>query len=250
MDSLDGLEEEEVLKRLGEPKTVRVRSKFDGRLKHDVPHAPQYLVFPVDFRNVDAGLIHPRARVIDFGRAVDLAITRPRVCIPTAYKAPEAVFDNDSSTAIDMWSLGCTLYEIRFSRRLFHWRHDEDKRSYNCAYLDMLGPVLGMPPGDWGMYYGSREEISPGVRNPSPVPQGEEERHRSIMRELRTCSDCHNALRHDCMCIGPEPVFVSRPEAVALADLLGRLLRYQWQYRPHPARILNHYWFTTQFADP
>ncbi|MEO3785410.1 serine/threonine-protein kinase [Actinocorallia sp. B10E7] len=58
-------------------------------------------------------LIHPDGRVVltDFGLAIDLADTEPRLmeCSP-AYVSPEQAFNQPLSEASDLWSLGATLY--------------------------------------------------------------------------------------------------------------------------------------------
>ena len=58
-------------------------------------------------------------KVIDFGSATyiyeecqDYVQTRP-------YRAPEIIFGCDYDYSVDMWSLGCILYEILTSKVLF-----------------------------------------------------------------------------------------------------------------------------------
>ena len=42
------------------------------------------------------------------------------------YRAPETVFRCDCTYAIDMWSIGCILYEILFNKVLFYGKNESD----------------------------------------------------------------------------------------------------------------------------
>jgi hypothetical protein len=67
LQGLDGLDEEQVLALLGEPETTDIHIRKDSHPTPEMPHAPKYLVYPVDFRDVSLSVISPRAQVIDFG---------------------------------------------------------------------------------------------------------------------------------------------------------------------------------------
>jgi hypothetical protein len=63
LQGLDGLDEEQVLALLGEPETTDVHIRKDSHPTPEMPHAPKYLVYPVDFRDVSLSVISPRAQV-------------------------------------------------------------------------------------------------------------------------------------------------------------------------------------------
>lgn len=65
LQDLDGIDEDEVLPLLGEPETKDVYMRKDSRPTPEMPYAPKYLVYPVDFEDINPSLIFPRAQVID-----------------------------------------------------------------------------------------------------------------------------------------------------------------------------------------
>lgn len=135
LQSLDGLEENQVLDQLGEPKTRSIIIREDSNPTPDVPHAPKYMVQQVDFHETtDLGLILPRAVIIDFGQAVKTAVEQPPFGIPTDCAAPEVIWKRSGGREVDTWSLACTLYEVRVGKHLFEVPHlvvlDEDDYEY------------------------------------------------------------------------------------------------------------------------
>ncbi len=82
--------------------------------------APLYVVQPAKMSNVDTRWISENILVIDFGQS--FFCTQPPtngVGTPTAYCAPELIFDNNASIWSDAWALGCTIFEIRAGISLF-----------------------------------------------------------------------------------------------------------------------------------
>ncbi|XP_056131843.1 dual specificity tyrosine-phosphorylation-regulated kinase 4-like [Lampris incognitus] len=81
-----------------------------------------------------------RLKVIDFGisryekeaRAKSYIQTRP-------YRAPEAILGHVCSVAVDMWSLGCIIFELCTGQELFRcWD--------NAEHLSLMIEALGTPP--------------------------------------------------------------------------------------------------------
>jgi serine/threonine protein kinase len=87
-------------------------------------HQPKYLVYPPDvsrlfaLRNTSA----PSIRVIDFGESFFLPFTGQAVPgTPRTFAAPELLLDlpADVSQSIDIWALGCCIYELLARRSFF-----------------------------------------------------------------------------------------------------------------------------------
>ncbi|KAF6801101.1 protein kinase domain-containing protein [Colletotrichum sojae] len=132
LESLDGLEVEEVFARLGKPCTSKftIQPSRSWKPLESTPHAPKYLVLPVDFSRADKDLVNdPSVHVIDSGESFDVSQPPPaRFGIPIDYAAPEVVFDKSGATAMDLWALGCTLYSIRLGQQLFNGEKCEHPR--------------------------------------------------------------------------------------------------------------------------
>jgi serine/threonine-protein kinase SRPK3 len=250
LQSLEGLDEEQVLSLLGEPKTTDVHVRKDSQPTPEVPYAPKYLVYPIDFGGVDPSVISQRTHVIDFGQSFDTSQGPPpaRFGIPTNYAAPEVVLDVSGGISMDLWSLGCTLYEIRLGRRLF------DVFQMICLsekdYVAEIASLLGEPPEPWANYYSeSDDESEDSATSSDPVLEGGDtctepqvQRVHDIEEKLASCHDCAGE-----GCAHPRFQIISEAEAPILADLLERLLRYRPEERLSAQDVLEHPWFHTHF---
>jgi len=71
--------------------------------------------------NLLVDLSMPSLKITDFGSAKSLddsEVNMTYICAPL-YRAPELLFGKDYSNAIDIWALGCILFEILNGRALF-----------------------------------------------------------------------------------------------------------------------------------
>jgi serine/threonine protein kinase len=140
---------------------------------------------------------------------------------------------------MDLWSLGCTLYEIRLGRRLFEVCQISNILSKQL-YLSEIASLLGHPPERWSEYAESSSEAESDITTPdlsedaSPVardadvfydkitgPARDEER-RPVEAELQPLSDA---------------------EARTLANLLEKLMTYEPDDRPSVQDVAKHAWF-------
>ncbi|KND87254.1 Dual specificity tyrosine-phosphorylation-regulated kinase 1B [Tolypocladium ophioglossoides CBS 100239] len=247
-------DEERLLSLLKEPKTVDNRIREDSHPTPEIPYAPKYLVFSVDFPgDVDPSAILPRTQVIDFGQSFDIS-HRPLPAafgIPTNYAAPEVILDGSGSVAMDLWSLGCTLYEIRLGRRLFNV--PQMIRLVEADYVYTLAALLGEPPEPWAEYcVESDDESDAETSSSNSSSENDEdedaciepqvERARSIQEKLGSCQDCTWQ-----ECAHPQFQLISEAEAATLADLLEKLLRYRPEERLSAQDVLEHPWFHTKY---
>lgn len=236
---------------LGEPDVVDIHIRKDSHPTPEIPYAPKYLVYPLDFKNVDLSAILPHTHVIDFGQSFDTS-QRPlpgTFGIPVNYAAPEVALNKSGSMAMDLWSLGCTIFEIRLGRRLFDIFQlmGFDKKEY----VRGVGSLLGEPPEPWAEHYSASDDESdtsmaqyhPPLRNNGDIHLDPQVRRaHSIQEKL--------AMVHDCTgqdCNHPRSQLISEVEAAALADLLENLLRYKPEERLSARDALKHTWFHTQY---
>ncbi|XP_044721733.1 kinase [Hirsutella rhossiliensis] len=193
LQGLDGLSEEQ-----------------DSHPTPEIPYAPKYLVYPPDFSNQPP----PAA----FG-------------IPANYAAPEVVIDSLGNTAMDLWSLGCTLYEVRLGRRLFDVFQLAGLRKED--YVDEIACLLGEPPEPWAEYYESDDSSDTCTSPSNPAsPENEDIYVEPQVQHARSIQ---------------EKLLISEAEAATLADLLEKLLRYRPEERLGAQDVLKHAWFHTQY---
>lgn len=139
---LEGCSEEEVLRALGEPVQNRIL-QLSGET-HDETNAPQYLVYPVRWYDVESRHISPEPCLIDFGESFKISDPPEDLGIPGPYRSPEVILEKTAGVGSDLWALGCTLFEIRTGRKIFRPFDDDDDE-----YLDAIVQVLGPLPEPW-----------------------------------------------------------------------------------------------------
>ncbi|KAF4976807.1 hypothetical protein FZEAL_6575 [Fusarium zealandicum] len=146
LKSLDAWDEQDVLSLMGEPETTEVHIRKDSRPTPAVPYAPKYLVYPPDFECFELSDLSPSVQVIDFGQSfnIDKNPLPTTFCIPANYASPEVIIDSAGTESMDLWSLGCTLYETRLGERLFGIFQLIGLRKQD--YMDETASVLGQPP--------------------------------------------------------------------------------------------------------
>lgn len=111
------------------------------------PEAPQYSVQPAtignpcyDIKGADAYII-----IANFGEAF-FPEERPakKLHTPTLLLPPEYIFGEHPNSAADVWTLGCTLFNLLGARRLFEGiMSDADD-----TIAEMIS-TLGTPPQRW-----------------------------------------------------------------------------------------------------
>ncbi|KAI0595121.1 kinase-like protein [Biscogniauxia sp. FL1348] len=113
LESIDRLEREEMEKLIGPPITDDVWTQ-DGERSEN---APSEVVIPLPWQRFKQ-FVTDEIAIVDFGEAFESANPPERLGIPSEYAAPEIIFHGKPSSASDIWSLGCTLLEVRLGSRL------------------------------------------------------------------------------------------------------------------------------------
>jgi dual-specificity kinase len=78
----------------------------------------------------------PLIKIVDLGSAITGSSPHPNMIGTKEYRAPEAVLQAGWSSSVDVWALGCCIFEVRTGRRLFEF-------DYEITQLYMMERVLG-----------------------------------------------------------------------------------------------------------
>ncbi|KAK7757117.1 hypothetical protein SLS62_000664 [Diatrype stigma] len=258
ISGLDDLSEDDVLALVGKPKTVKVLKRPSGD-EHDLPGAPHYLVYPVDWDEVaenTAGreFIIAKACITDFGESFNTTEPVQDLGIPQVYCPPEYVLDGKVGVGCDLWALGCTLFEIRTGRKLFD-TFDEDPDEYLC----LMAMVLGRLPEPWWSegWEGRRELLEDDVDATGKVV--EVQRYPVVEQNSGDSQQCvvvqppEPRSLQEALSVGlfyegkygPEGIHRAIPEdeIEVFSDLLSKLLSFDPEDRLTASQALEHEWF-------
>lgn len=248
--NLDHFSEGELLELVGTPEQTDVITPSGA--KHDLPTAPQYLVYPIVWEDIAQQpsahtLIADKACIIDFGESYEISNPPLETGIPQTYCPPEYTLEKKVGVGCDIWALACTLFEIRTGRRLFDAYDDEPDE---CLWK--IAMVLGKYPEPWWSetWKARRHCFRDDVDAEGRVVGVEKKRElgpnawqRPLPRSLQ-----------DSIGEGLYYEFSHRPGGVAkvipeaeveeLAGLLGLLLRYTPEDRLSAQDALDHAWLT------
>ncbi|KAI1744986.1 kinase-like domain-containing protein [Xylaria scruposa] len=111
MPKVDSLNEQEFVDALGQPEIGPVQ-RTDGHALEI--HVPPYIVRPTTFKakEVLQSLRAPVVKIIDFGESFLPDQTPATLHTPLVVRAPEVLFDDLIDLRVDLWSLGCLLFEL------------------------------------------------------------------------------------------------------------------------------------------
>ncbi|KAH6612603.1 serine protein kinase [Boeremia exigua] len=106
--SVQELREQEFLQKLGDPNTSPIR-RVDGAPLE--PSMPQYLVMPTDYPHDCESAFGP-VKIIDFGQCFSSNDIPLELHTPISVRPPEVVFKDKVDYRMDLWSMGCMLFEL------------------------------------------------------------------------------------------------------------------------------------------
>ncbi|KAI8948597.1 kinase-like domain-containing protein [Xylaria longipes] len=242
-DALHELDQTQMIELLGEPEGYEVRTKSG---ESPLPKGPEYCVLNVSLMWCQS-LIIPEIVIIDFGESFFIDNPKNTTGIPTSYAAPEVLFRQATGAGVDIWSLACTVYEVRTRDQLFGGSFYGS--NFNRVVYEMeiiIGPLAKPYREVW-----DRE----GFKGPDTIVRACEEDDRPENDHIKDSGyddiieamlgaereQCHSLLSED-RWKPPIKYRYEREEVLALADLLRRLLRYHPEERMGAESVLQHEW--------
>ncbi|KAG6844384.1 hypothetical protein H0H87_007288 [Tephrocybe sp. NHM501043] len=119
--------------------------------------------------------------------------------------------------ASDIWSLACTIYEVVFGSRLFHFAGPND------TLLGAMATLCGEVPASWKTYWHSRDKL----------------RNMNISHEVAD-AEWKRRLEHYSSKVS------DGGEAVQVINLVRSMLKVNAAERPNAEDALRHPWFTRE----
>ncbi|CAJ2508123.1 Uu.00g093090.m01.CDS01 [Anthostomella pinea] len=243
---------------IGESKTEAVRPLKQS----DAHRAPKQLV------QADQIKVRPsdQIAIIDFGVHFKVSESPEATQIPAHYAPPEAWLGIEIGPSLDIWSLACTILEVRTQGQMFFSRED-------LAMAESYEIRLGALPEPYNPVCKKRIQESPGstmevTEEGEPVSCSTEDlaeamdeelededydeifkvmagKERKVWRYRRNSLDVRDRRQEQ------ERVAYKVPEdeVPVLADLLRRSFRYEISERLDLDGILNHEWLVQRATE-
>ncbi|KAI9834062.1 MAG: hypothetical protein M1819_003347 [Sarea resinae] len=268
--NFDHYTEEEVHLRLGSPKTELVTTASGNALS---PSAPRYVVQPATFSNVGSEWLKENIRLLDFGIAFFESSPPEFLGTPPGFMAPEGWFESKYGQGTDLWAVGCTIFTIRSGQPVIHIMLGGNPEEVIGKIVEVLGPL----PSKWDSLYFD-EECYPRPReeagDEAPPPWYEED-DETVALSLREIAEgiedeYHGPPRPEDLVEPPKLDYelemeaqgitfilpprkpmakISRNEAIAFADFMCRILRYEPSERPSADELSKHHWLSEDYPD-
>ncbi|CAD6594389.1 MAG: hypothetical protein ASARMPRED_009328 [Alectoria sarmentosa] len=173
--------------------------------------APRYQVEPAITKCIDGDL---GVKVIDFGKRYVHGI-HYGVSFPFNYKAPEIIFGSHFSQSADIWSLGCTIFEIITTRTLY-----EDRYKRKDDIVDDWINTFGDLPEEW-------KNHTPSEKSDAGPPE-----YWGIRNILQRTIDT----------LRPGDMWFTKPSLDTFGDLIISMMQYRPSDRPSASDVLQHPW--------
>jgi serine/threonine-protein kinase PRP4 len=188
-------------------------------------------------------------KLADFGTAVDKrdVIERTEYLVSRFYRAPEIILGMDVGYPVDMWAVGCTVYELWTGKILFTGRSNNQMIK---SFMDCLGwPSEKLLKKGLAVNVLENFELGPPLKFISrEVDQNNKlsvrkiEQQKKIPRDMKT--RVHDAARN---IVNGGP---TTAELNDLTDLLNATLHMNVEKRITPKEALVHKFFTANIKSP
>ncbi|KAI9931092.1 hypothetical protein MW887_010749 [Aspergillus wentii] len=217
----------------GENEASEPVRRLDG--KEDI-WAPKYLALNeslVDYADVGSDF---KIKISDLGAAFFVSDPPKESFTPVGLRSPELVFENKINKDQDIWSFGCSIYELLTGKLLFAVADMGDDEEIDddhfLQFHDILGPLPGRLIAQYPrahLYCNEAGEII--TRYIGKIPEGADPAGLEPLPSLEECFD------------KKKPAELSDEEAGVVKKLLRWILDYDPAKRPSASELLAHPWF-------
>ncbi|KAJ6114186.1 protein kinase [Penicillium capsulatum] len=212
---MDNVTEEKFIEMLGKPEIGHVRRR-DG--KDLEPGIPEYIVKPTSYRTHSWDSTQA-IKIIDFGESFLRTAVPQTLHTPLPVRAPEVIFQDHIDYHVDLWSMGCMLFEL----------------------------FVGQPPFDTffltpKILVGQMQEMAS-----DDLPERWQEAWDTMNAGdgIATESTGHNLQEwlEEVYFDGPQSPDLTREDIVRLGQIIGRLLQFEPWTRASARQVLDDPWF-------
>ncbi|KAL4812261.1 kinase-like domain-containing protein [Aspergillus spinulosporus] len=211
IDVMENIPEQKFVEILGKPETGRVY-KSDG--KDLGPGMPQYIVRPA--RRL---LFHSSSfiKIIDFGESFLQQNAPQTLHAPLPVRAPEVIFGDHLDYRVDLWSLGCMIFELFVGQPPF-----DSFLLTTKLLVDQMRELTNEPlPERW-------QEVWEAMSGEVPT-EGSKIRLQEWLEEMYFDGERNADLTGD--------------DILKLGHIIQKLLRFEPSARASAREILNDPWF-------
>ncbi|KAF1954237.1 kinase-like protein [Byssothecium circinans] len=214
--------EDEIYRYLGPPKTAPLLL-LDGT---PAPaFAPTHVVDALDYSHLNMEQLSSNVLIVDFGEAFFQDNVPKGLGTPVSFSGPELLFGYPPSYAVDLWALGCLIFEIHTFRLLVPTAFGSPHEA-----LAMAIETVGALPEEWRDSYYDRNnlvEANPG------------EKHRWFDDQLQRT----RTLDSQILKLLPG---LSQDQHATFVQLLKSILVFEPSHRLPAAEVGKHPWFTCE----
>lgn len=221
---MDSLSVDEIYERFCEPRKTRIE-RMDGTSLG--PEAPVYSVMPAPLVISSDKVNDPRIVISDLGEAwLDGTGIHEELQTPVLFLPPEATFAKNSiGSPADVWSLGCSLYEILGERSLFEG-FMPDKDDIIAEMVSTLGPL---PQKWWDAWLARGDFFHEDGQWKSEIERSHDSKSRPLLLRIQEMGRENDAE-------------FSADEAVSLEKMLGSMFTYEPAKRATAGDVVGSDW--------
>ncbi|KAF2277201.1 serine protein kinase [Westerdykella ornata] len=211
--STHSLPEEEFLRKLGEPETGLIR-RTDGKPLE--PGMPNYLVRPTSYP-ADLSLSSHLIKIVDFGESFLSNDVPDTLHTPLPVRVPEVIFGDKLDYRVDLWSMGCMLFELVVGQPPF----DSIMTTPTVLVRQMLEMASDELPERWQQTWCAMDSASPGEQSDYTLQGWLEEMYFD----------------------GERNEDLTQEDIRKVGELVRRMLRFEPSMRASAKEILQDSWF-------